>query len=182
MFWAVIYPDPPPAAPRLEAIAAAIDKKAAALIDEARAAYALHAQRLRVQPAFDRTMTAEEKEASNLMVECVAAASFSGCGAGGRGGRGPQPAGAGAPPAGGRGQGGGRGTAGPSLPQHMNAELTILLGKKKTALEIRDFLSGEFEPVPLADVMVVLRARESAGQIKLVAKPAPGTAATKKKG
>ena len=31
----------------------------------------------------------------------------------------------------------------------MNAELSILLGKQKTVLEIRDFLSGEFEPVPL---------------------------------
>ena len=31
-----------------------------------------------------------------------------------------------------------------------------------SALEIRDFLSGEFEPVPLADVMAVLRARETA--------------------
>ena len=33
----------------------------------------------------------------------------------------------------------------------------------KSVLEIRDFLSGEFEPVPLADVMAVLRAREAAG-------------------
>jgi hypothetical protein len=49
----------------------------------------------------------------------------------------------------------------------MNAELTILLGKKKTALEIRDFLSGEFSPLPLADLMAVLRAREAAGTIKL---------------
>ncbi|MEO7271419.1 MAG: hypothetical protein ABIX28_16820, partial [Vicinamibacterales bacterium] len=63
--------------------------------------------------------------------------------------------------------------AGPSLPQHMNAELTILLGKKKTALEIRDFLSGEFEPVPLAEVMAVLRAREASGQITLVPKREP---------
>ena len=39
-------------------------------------------------------------------------------------------------------------------------------------LEIRDFLSGEFEPVPLADVMAVLRAREAAGTIKLVPRPA----------
>jgi hypothetical protein len=39
-------------------------------------------------------------------------------------------------------------------------------------LEIRDFLSGEFEPVPLADVMAVLRAREQRGVIKLTAKPA----------
>ena len=53
----------------------------------------------------------------------------------------------------------------------MNAELTILLGKKKTALEIRNFLTGEFEPVPLADVMAVLRAREAAGTIRLVSKP-----------
>ena len=52
----------------------------------------------------------------------------------------------------------------------MNAELTILLGKGKTVLEIRDFLSGEFEPVPLADVMAVLKAREAAGTIRLVAK------------
>lgn len=63
----------------------------------------------------------------------------------------------------------------------MNAELTILLGKKKTALEIRDFLSGEFEPVPLADVMAVLRAREASGQIELVPKPA-GPPAKKKQG
>jgi hypothetical protein len=52
----------------------------------------------------------------------------------------------------------------------MMSELTILLGQHKTALEIRDFLSGEFEPVPLADVMAVLRARESTGQIKLMSK------------
>ena len=50
----------------------------------------------------------------------------------------------------------------------MNAELAILLGQHKSALEIRDFLSGEFEPVPLADVMAVLRAREALGTIKLV--------------
>ena len=50
----------------------------------------------------------------------------------------------------------------------MNAEFNILLGKKLSALEIRDFLSGEFEPVPLADVIAVLRARETAGTITLV--------------
>jgi aminopeptidase YwaD len=51
----------------------------------------------------------------------------------------------------------------------MNVELTILLGKHMTALQIRDFLSGEFEPIPLSDVMAVLRAREAAGTIRLVA-------------
>jgi aminopeptidase YwaD len=56
------------------------------------------------------------------------------------------------------------------LPQEVNAEFSILLGKNLTALEIRDFISGEFTPVPLADVMAVLRAREAAGTIKLVPK------------
>jgi hypothetical protein len=54
----------------------------------------------------------------------------------------------------------------------MNAEFNILLGKKLSVLEIRDFLSGEFEPVALADVMAVLRAREAAGTIRLVSKSA----------
>jgi hypothetical protein len=158
---AVLYPDPPAAASRLKGIEAAIDRKAAALVDEARAAYVLHAQRLKMTPVAETTLTAQEKEAAALVVECVATATLSGCG--GAGGRG--------------GGGGGRGAApgGPSLPQHMNAEFTILLGKKMTALEIRDFLSGEFEPVPLADVMAVLRARETSGQIRLVAKAAEPT-------
>ncbi len=47
-----------------------------------------------------------------------------------------------------------------------------LLGQKKTVLEIRDFLSGEFEPLRLADLTAVLRAREAAGVIRLVPKPA----------
>ena len=55
----------------------------------------------------------------------------------------------------------------------MNAEFTILLGKKMTPLAIRDFLSGEFESVALADVMAALRAREAAGTITLVPLPAP---------
>jgi hypothetical protein len=53
----------------------------------------------------------------------------------------------------------------------MNAEAAILLGQKKTALEFRDFLVGEFDPVPLADVMTYLRAREQAGVIRLVKRP-----------
>ena len=40
--------------------------------------------------------------------------------------------------------------------------------QKKTALEFRDFLAGEFDPLPLADVMTYLRAREQAGVIRLV--------------
>ena len=113
--------------------------------------YALRAVQLHV-PAAEPSVTAEEKEASTLRVECVHGSSFSGCNA--------------APGATG-GRGGGRGAAASGLPQHMTAEATILLGQHKTALEIRDFLSGEFEPVPLADVMRYLRAREQAGAITL---------------
>ena len=69
---------------------------------------------------------------------------------------------------GGGGGGGGRGGLASGLPQHMNAEATILLGQKKTALEFRDFLAGEFDPLPLADAMTYLRAREQAGLIRLV--------------
>ena len=54
----------------------------------------------------------------------------------------------------------------------MNAEFQILAGKHKTILEIRDFLSGEFTPLPLADLMTVLKAREAAGTIKLLPKTA----------
>jgi aminopeptidase YwaD len=53
----------------------------------------------------------------------------------------------------------------------MTAELGALIGQKKTALEIRDFLSGEFEPVPLEDVMGYLRAQEAAGALKLTVMP-----------
>ena len=53
----------------------------------------------------------------------------------------------------------------------MNAELTILLGQKKSVLDIRDFLSGEFEPLPLESLIAVLKAREAAGSIKLVERP-----------
>jgi aminopeptidase YwaD len=153
---AILYPDPEGAARRLQAVEAGIDKAAAGLIESARAAYGLHAHRLSTQPVFDPPMTAEEKEAAGLAVECVNAATFAGC--------------ASAPGAGRGGRGGRGGAAGPALPQHMNAELSILLGKKKTVLEIRDFLSGEFEPVPLKDVLDVLKAREAAGLIKLVPK------------
>jgi hypothetical protein len=52
----------------------------------------------------------------------------------------------------------------------MTAEFTALLGQHKTVLEIRDFLSGEFTPVSLADVMAVVKAREAAGAVRLVPK------------
>jgi hypothetical protein len=171
----VLYADPAGAAKRLAPIEASIDRSAAALIDSAKVLYTVQAQRLNTAPMYEPPQTAEEKEAANLIVECTGQPTFSGCSfAQGARGAGAPGAGAGGG-RGGAGGGGGRGgfgaPGGPSLPQHMNAELSILLGKKLSVLEIRDFLSGEFEPVPLADVMAVLRARETAGTIKLVARP-----------
>jgi Peptidase family M28 len=132
-----------------------IDKRAATLLEETRAAYALQATQRGV-PISEPVMTSEERDASQLLIECVHGSSFSGCAAapGAAGGRG--------------GGGGGRGGFASNLPQHMNAEATVLLGQKKTALEFRDFLSGEFEPIPLADVLRYLRSREAAGLIRLV--------------
>src|SRR6187397_2070178 len=62
----VLYADPAGAAARLAPIAGSIDKTTAALIESARAAYALHAQRVGTQPVFEPPQTAEEKDAANL--------------------------------------------------------------------------------------------------------------------
>ncbi len=119
-----------------------IDQRASRLLNEVKAAYQLNAMQRGV-PASEPVMTPQEQEAASLVVESA--------GGGGRGG-------------------GGRGGGGPAIPQEMTAELTALLGKHKTVLEIRDFISGEFTPLPLADLMAVLRAREAAGTIKLIPK------------
>ena len=133
-----------------------IDQRASTLLDEAKTAYQLQAAQRGVS-ASEPVITAEEREAANLVVESIGGAGRGGAGGGG-----------------GRAGGGGRDATntGPSVPEEMNAEFTILLGKHKTVLEIRDFLSGEFTPLPLADLMTVLRARETAGTIKLAPKKA----------
>jgi aminopeptidase YwaD len=160
-----LFDNPADGEKKLQAFEPLIDKRAAALLDEAKAVYALEAAQRKTTP-IEPAMTAAETEASMLLVECVHGSSFSGCTPAPGAGGGPS---TGSGRAGGPG-GGGRGGQATGLPQHMNAEATILLGQKKTALEIRDFLSGEFEPVPLADVMAYLRSREQAGIIRLVRK------------
>ena len=57
------------------------------------------------------------------------------------------------------------------VPQHMNAELNVLLGQKRSVLEIRDFLSGEFEPLALAVLMENLCVQEKLGLVKFAEKP-----------
>jgi hypothetical protein len=133
-----------------------VDQRAASLIAEVKAAYQLQAAQRGV-PAAIPAPTAAEREAANLIVQRVEAPAGQ-AGGGNRGrGAGPGAAGPAGPPP-------------PALPQEMNAEFSILLTKNMTALEIRDFLSGEFTPLPLADLMAVLRAREASGSIRLVPK------------
>lgn len=160
---AILWTDAENGKQKTAAFAPLIDQRASALLNEVKAAYQLQAAQRGV-PAAEPVLTAEEREAANLVVETVAAV--------GRGGPGGAGGGRGAGAGGGGGGGRGAGNAGPSLPQEMTAEFTLLLGKRKTALEIRDFLSGEFTPLPLADLMAVLRAREAAGSLKLVPKTA----------
>ncbi len=151
----ILWTNPDNGKQKTAAFVPLIDQRASALLNEVKAAYQLQSMQRGVQ-APDPVMTAQEHEAANLVVESVG-------GGGGRGGGG----------GGGGGRGGGRGgNTGPTLPTEMTAEFTILLGEHKTALEIRDFLSGEFTPLPLADLMAVLHARETAGTVKLVPKTA----------
>jgi hypothetical protein len=168
-----------------------IDRRSVSLLDEVAEAYRLQAsqRRIAVQASLgEPALSVMEQEAANLVVEQVATAGGRGGAAGGRGGGagpGAVPAAgragqagaagvagppAGAPPQAQAGRGGGRGNAGPALPTEFNAEFSGLLGRKMTVLEIRDFLSGEFTPLPIETVMAVLRAREAAGSIKLVPK------------
>ena len=65
-------------------------------------------------------------------------------------------------------EGGSRPRGGASLPDEFNAEFRNVLGDGMTALQIRDFLSGQFTPLPLADLMAVLRSYEESGAIRLV--------------
>ncbi|HTP79458.1 MAG TPA: hypothetical protein VMM57_03530, partial [Bacteroidota bacterium] len=53
------------------------------------------------------------------------------------------------------------------VPQHMIAELNILLGQKRNVMEIRDFLAGEFDPLPVTDLMGYLKVQEKIGTVKL---------------
>src|SRR5262245_23088573 len=84
----VPYDDPAGAGKRLASLEAAIDRTAAAMVDEAKAAYALHAQRVSAQPVYEPPQTAEEKEAATLIVESTGAGRGGGGGGRGGGGRG----------------------------------------------------------------------------------------------
>jgi aminopeptidase YwaD len=125
-----------------------IEARAAELTAEVKATYTLAAATWKV-PATEPVPSDLEKEAARTIVERNAAA-------GGGGGRGAG------------GGGGGRGGAAASrIPGHMTGELNATLGRGMSVLEIHDFISGEFEPVPLQDVWDYVKAQEAAGSVKL---------------
>ena len=49
--------------------------------------------------------------------------------------------------------------------------LSSAVAQKKTGPEIRDFIAGEFEPVPLAGVIPYFEAQAKAGSVRLTEKP-----------
>ncbi len=139
----VLWTDAAEGKKRTAAFEPLIDQRAKGLLGEVKAAYQLQAAQRGVR-TVEPALTAAERDAARVVVDVVP------------------------PPPGQRGFRFRRGaTSGPSLPDEFNAELSLLLPKKMTALEIRDFLSGEFTPLPMEEVMAVLRAREAAGQVKL---------------
>ncbi len=149
----------PAAAARVAALATAVDRKAAALQAELADNWRIAAAQWGVQ-ARERAQTPLEREAARL----VAARLGGGRGFGGPGGPG---GGASNVPAADRAA---LQEAQARFPQHMNAELNILLTQNRTVLEIRDFLSGEFEPLPLETLMALLRAQEKVGSVTLTAR------------
>ena len=103
--------------------------------------------------AAEPVLSPADRASSDLMIELAAGASAAAPGA--------------------RGPGAGGAAAGPSLPDEFNAEFVLLLRNGgMTVGELRDFLSGEFTPPPLEQVLGVLRAREAQGAIRLTPRPA----------
>ena len=145
----VLFKNPSDGAKRLAKLVPLIDARAEALQKEVNEYYQLRAAQLNVK-ASQPAMTALEKEASRTIVEQIA-------------------------------QEGGfrrfrsalarisaaeRGVL-QRVPQNMTAELRILTGQNKSVLEIRDFLSGEFEPLQLSDLMEYLKVMQKIGSVNL---------------
>ncbi len=154
----VLFPAPAEAATQLEALAPLLDRRGAALEAEIDAVHKLAAARFPAAPAAAPSEI--ERRAARLVVTPVAGAG------GGRDAFGER---------------GARGAGGPvsaereammaalrRIPAHMTAELRALSPRGLTVLQVRDFLAGEFEPLPLADVLAYFEAQEKAGLVKLV--------------
>ncbi len=162
---AVLFEQPAETEGALAPFAALVDQRAAALQAEVKEFYELRAAQLGV-PAEDPAASDLEKAAARLIPERVAPA----------------------------GPGGGGGAAlaqamqrlSPEertavqagmnkVPTHMGGELNTLVGqnpaRQRTVLALRDFISGEFEPISIADLMDYFRAAEKVGLVKFTELP-----------
>ncbi|NQV72318.1 M28 family peptidase [bacterium] len=149
---AALFNDPASSVATLAPLQKLIDERAENLNKEVTASFKIAAGIMGV-PTAEPKPTELEKMAAKTMVEQVA-------GSGGRG----------------RGGFGGASmseedrAAMAKVPGHMTAELRLLLAKGMTVMQIRDFLAGEFDPLPVADLMDYLKVQEKSGAIKLVVK------------
>jgi hypothetical protein len=155
---AILFTDPAAAGRKLAAFDGLIDQRAAALQNELAALFALRAEQQKVA-ATEPQPTDLDRLAARTRVDPVASAGgMSMFGGGGRGGAG---AAQDTPLA----------AARRKIPSHMTGELAAILRQPRSVLEVRDFLAGEFEPLPLQDVFDYVKALEGAGQVKLVEQP-----------
>jgi hypothetical protein len=173
---AVLFSNPAEAQKKLAAFAALIEQRGAALQNEVKAFYQHQAGLWKVEAA-EPALSDAEKAAAKLIPERVATQP------GGPGGFGamqqamqrltPEERAAFM-------------SALVKIPGHISGELSTLLGqnaeRKRTVLEIRDFLSGEFDPLPVADLMGYFRVLEKAGQLKFTEKPEEPKLVPPKKG
>lgn len=166
---AIFFSNPDDGKKKLAAFDALIEQRAAALQAEVKALFEMRAAQMSTSGA-ESAMGDLEKEAARWIVESTVAPGGGGPGGGGGGSGGfgailaainrlPAPERLAAQ------------AALEKVPTHMNAELTLLLRQKKTVLEIRDFLTGEFEPLPLPDLMAYVRALEKINRVTLTQKP-----------
>jgi hypothetical protein len=150
----VLFSRPDAAAKSLASFDPLIAARAAALENEVRAFYRVAADQ-RAATAAEPKPTPLEEEASQLVPERVGGAAGGGFG------------GLQAPPSASADARAAAQAALEKIPQHMRSELTALVQQKKTVLEIRDFLSAEFEPLSLSDLMEYFKALEKAGGVTL---------------
>jgi hypothetical protein len=168
---AVLFPVPAEGLKKLAVLEPLLDQQAAALQAQVTAFFKLTAAHWK-QTAVEPAASELELKAAKLVVEQAAGAAAGGGrgGFGGVGGAGSQP-------------------ASPDrealmaamrkIPGHMTAELRAIMRRKLTVAQIRDFISGEFEPVPLSDVMAYMDAQAKLGAVTLTAKVEEPTGKTK---
>jgi hypothetical protein len=177
---AVLFPTPADGQKRLAALEPLIDQQAAALQAQVTALYKVTAARFNA-PLTEPVPTELERTAARTIVEPLGGAGrgIGGGGGGSQGAQAPAQAGAGASVSAADREA--AAAAMRKIPGHMTSELRAIMPRKLTIMQIRDFISGEFEPVPLADVVAYFDAQAKLGSVKLTEKAPDVPAKSKKK-